>query len=155
MISQAFILCLTSALHRCWALQVFSSLSVVLFAVIGFITVFCSHFIDGRTCFSYLWQQFSFLDKLENHVKWLPCHHGMARTQVADGGDSLQIWRVAANILNKKSLRADRGWSSSLGVRRGLATPHRKTYCMLRNVLDCWRGLVNAVTNFKFLAPRR
>jgi hypothetical protein len=36
-----------------------------------------------------------------NHVKWVPCHHGMARPQVADGGEGLQIWRVAANILNK------------------------------------------------------
>jgi hypothetical protein len=25
----------------------------------------------------------------------------MARPQVADGGEGLQIWRVAANILNK------------------------------------------------------
>jgi hypothetical protein len=30
------------------------------------------------------------------HIKWVPCHHGMARPQVADGGDGLQIWRVAA-----------------------------------------------------------
>jgi hypothetical protein len=33
-----------------------------------------------------------------NHVRWVPCHHGMARPQVADGGDSLQFWKVAANI---------------------------------------------------------
>jgi hypothetical protein len=26
------------------------------------------------------------------------CHHGMARPQVADGGDGLQIWRAVANI---------------------------------------------------------
>jgi hypothetical protein len=30
------------------------------------------------------------------------CRHGMARPQVAVGGDGLQIWRVAANILNKQ-----------------------------------------------------
>jgi hypothetical protein len=53
------------------------------------------------------------------HVKWVPCHHGTARPQVAAGGDGLQIWRVAANILNKQSRTADRGWSSSLGVGRG------------------------------------
>ena len=29
------------------------------------------------------------------------------------------IWRVAGNILNKQSLTADNGWSSSLGVGRG------------------------------------
>jgi hypothetical protein len=38
---------------------------------------------------------------------------------VADRGDGLLIWRVAANILNKQSLSADKGWSSSLGVGRG------------------------------------
>jgi hypothetical protein len=48
-----------------------------------------------------------------------PFHHGMARPQVADGGDALQVWRVAANILNKQSRTADKGWSSSLGVGRG------------------------------------
>jgi hypothetical protein len=25
---------------------------------------------------------------------WVPCHHGKARPQVADGGNGLQIWRV-------------------------------------------------------------
>jgi hypothetical protein len=52
------------------------------------------------------------------HVGWVPCHHGMARPQVADGGNGLQIWRVAANILNKQSRTADKGWSSILGVGR-------------------------------------
>jgi hypothetical protein len=54
------------------------------------------------------------------HVKWVPCHHGMARPEVADGGDGLQIWRVAENILNRQSRTA---WG--LGVR--LKTAHRKT----------------------------
>jgi hypothetical protein len=57
------------------------------------------------------------------HVKWVPCHHGMVRPQVADGGDGLQIWSVAANVLNKQSRTADRGWSSSLGVGRGANNP--------------------------------
>jgi hypothetical protein len=47
------------------------------------------------------------------HLRWVPCHHGMARPQVTDGGDGFQIWRVAANILNKQSRTTDRGWSSS------------------------------------------
>jgi hypothetical protein len=54
-----------------------------------------------------------------SHVRWVPYHHGMARPKVADGGESLQIWRVAANMLNKQSGRADRGWSSSSGIGRG------------------------------------
>jgi hypothetical protein len=56
----------------------------------------------------------------------VPCHHGTARPQVADGGDGLQIWRVATNILNKQSRTADNGWSSSLMSGMGLTTPYRK-----------------------------
>jgi hypothetical protein len=52
-------------------------------------------------------------------VKWVPCHHGKARPQVADGGEGLQIWRVAANILNNKSQTDDKGWPSSLGLGGG------------------------------------
>jgi hypothetical protein len=47
-----------------------------------------------------------------------PCHDGMARPQVVDGGDGLQIWRVAVNVLSKKSRRTEKGWSFSLGVGR-------------------------------------
>jgi hypothetical protein len=32
---------------------------------------------------------------------------------------ALQVWMVAANILNKQSRTADNGWSSSFGVGRG------------------------------------
>jgi hypothetical protein len=39
----------------------------------------------------------------------------MVRPPVADGGDGFQIWRVAANIMNKQSKAAVKGWSSSLG----------------------------------------
>jgi hypothetical protein len=56
---------------------------------------------------------------LSIHVRWVPCHHGMARPQVADREDTLQIWRVATNILNKQSRTADKGWPSTLGVGRG------------------------------------
>jgi hypothetical protein len=50
-------------------------------------------------------------DKCKNvsNMRWVPCHNGMARRWVADGEDGLQIWRVAANILNKQSRRADKG----------------------------------------------
>jgi hypothetical protein len=59
---------------------------------------------------------FKTYDLFQLNVKWASCHHGMARPQVVDGGDGLQIWRVAANILNKQSLTADKVWSSSLGL---------------------------------------
>jgi hypothetical protein len=49
----------------------------------------------------------------------------MARPQVADG-EGLQIWRVAANILNKQSRQPTRGGPSAWGLGVGLTTPHRK-----------------------------
>ena len=51
-----------------------------------------------------------------------PCHHGMARPQVADRGRP-PIRRVVANKLNKQSRTADEGWSSSLVVGRGANNP--------------------------------
>jgi hypothetical protein len=61
------------------------------------------------------------------HIRWVPCHHGMAQPQVVDGEDILQIWRVAANVLNKQSGTVDKRWSSSFGVLgMRLPTPHRK-----------------------------
>jgi hypothetical protein len=56
----------------------------------------------------------------------------VARPRVADRGDGLQIWRVAANILNEQSRTADSGWSSSLGVGRWVTTLPRKTQYLLR-----------------------
>jgi hypothetical protein len=58
----------------------------------------------------------------------------MARPQVADGGEGLQIWRVAVNILNKQSRTADNGWSSSSEVGQGITAPHHKKTSMLQNV---------------------
>jgi hypothetical protein len=55
------------------------------------------------------------------HVGWTPCHHGMARPQVAD--EVLQLRRVAASIFSKQSRTADKGWSSSLEVGRGANNP--------------------------------
>jgi len=48
-----------------------------------------------------------------------PCHHGIACPRAADGGDGLQIWRIAVNVLNKQLRTADKGDSSSFGVGRG------------------------------------
>jgi hypothetical protein len=38
-----------------------------------------------------------------------PCHDDMERPRVADGGDGLYMWRVAANTFNKQSRTADKG----------------------------------------------
>jgi hypothetical protein len=48
----------------------------------------------------------------------------MARPQVADRGDSLHMWRVAANILN--SGQPTRGGSPVLALGVGLINPRRK-----------------------------
>jgi hypothetical protein len=53
------------------------------------------------------------------NVKWVRFHHHMACPQVADGGDGLQVSRVAANILKKQSQTANKGWSSSLEIWHG------------------------------------
>jgi hypothetical protein len=52
-----------------------------------------------------------------------PCHHGMASSGFADGGDGLQIRGVAANILNKQSRTADNWWCSSLVAGREVNNP--------------------------------
>jgi len=53
------------------------------------------------------------------HYKWALLHFSMARPQVAVGGDGLQTWTVDADmsILSKESRTADKGRSSSFGVR--------------------------------------
>jgi hypothetical protein len=43
------------------------------------------------------------------HVKWVPCHHSIARPPVVEGEHDLQIWRVVVNILNKQLRTADKG----------------------------------------------
>jgi hypothetical protein len=50
----------------------------------------------------------------------------MVCLQTADGGESLEIWRAAANILNKQSQTAEKEWSSSSGVGQMPTTPHHK-----------------------------
>ena len=50
------------------------------------------------------------------------------------------LWKVAANILNKQSRTADKGWSSIWGLDEGLTTPRRKN----QNV-KCYTGTIKAV----------
>jgi hypothetical protein len=42
---------------------------------------------------------------MRSHVRWVHFHEGMARPQVADGGDGLQMWRVTENVLNKHTVK--------------------------------------------------
>jgi len=58
-------------------------------------------------------------------IKWVPVTTawGVFRLRMEE---RLPVWRVAANILNKQSRTADKGWSSNLGLGEVLATPQRK-----------------------------
>jgi hypothetical protein len=58
------------------------------------------------------------MQHLSLHVTWVPCHHGMARPQVADGGRAPDTEGSCEYI--KQSWTTDKGWSSSLGVGRGV-----------------------------------
>jgi hypothetical protein len=74
-----------------------------------------------------------------NRSTFSPCHHGMARPRVADGGDSLQIWRAAANILNIQPRKADSGGPPASGLDERLTAPHHKKpacYEMLHRASD-------------------
>jgi hypothetical protein len=65
--------------------------------------------------------------------------HSASRPRVADGGDGLQIWKVAGYILNKQLRTAVKGWSSNLRLDDWLTTPHRKKkacYEMLHSASD-------------------
>jgi hypothetical protein len=66
----------------------------------------------------YHYQVLVYVDTIR-HVKWVPYHHGMAHPQVAIKGDGLQIWKVAANILNKQSQTADKGSPPAWGLEGG------------------------------------
>jgi hypothetical protein len=74
----------------------------------------------------------------------------MARPQVPDRGDTLQIWRVAANITNKHSLTADKCGppASGLGVVLRTYTEIRwggVRWINLAQNMDRWKALVNIV----------
>ena len=66
-----------------------------------------------RPCVSLL---FTFM-KGKWRDKWVPFNTAL-RVLWLRMEERPPVWRVAANILNKKSRIADKGWSSSLGVGR-------------------------------------
>jgi hypothetical protein len=61
---------------------------------------------------------------------------------VAYEENGLQIWRVAANILNKQSRTDDKGGGGlpAWGLGVGLTTPHRKKISLLQKFTRKWTG---------------
>jgi len=55
----------------------------------------------------------------------------MARPQVVDGGDGLQILGVAANISDESRGQPKRGGPLAWGLDEVLTTPHRKRKSLL------------------------
>jgi hypothetical protein len=56
---------------------------------------------------------------------------------------------VAANILNKQSRTADKEWSASLGVGRGAASPHRKSFSIFTKCFKVPRTWTDSLVRFK------
>jgi hypothetical protein len=72
-----------------------------------------------------------------------PGHHIIACPWIVDGGDSLQIWRVTPNRLNKQLQVAERDGPPAWRLGMGLTTPHhKKTACyrMSHGALDLENG---------------
>jgi hypothetical protein len=63
----------------------------------------------------------------------------VARPQAEDGGDGLQLRRVAANILKNSRGQPTCGGPPACGLGGGLKNPHRKTSNLLLNVLKSFR----------------
>jgi hypothetical protein len=105
------------------------------FVLIIFLSLICRYSRDFFTYWYYnrmLYKLIKICVRSNSHVRWDPCHNIMVRPQVVDGGVAFQVWRVAANILNKKSRAADKEWSSSLGVGRGANNSSPKEISLLR-----------------------
>jgi hypothetical protein len=68
----------------------------------------------------------------------------MARPQVEDGGDVLQIWRVAANMLNKQSRKAGKSWSYLREIGWG-----GMDWIDVAHDRDQWRTLVKMEMNLR------
>jgi hypothetical protein len=69
----------------------------------------------------------------------ITAEHWHGTSQVMDGWDGIQIWRVAVSILNKQSWTDDKGAPPAWRVGEGLTTPHHKNpacYEMLQRAAE-------------------
>jgi hypothetical protein len=72
-----------------------------------------SNFLCQPTCLLSVWRYYSLMWKSLVSLSLSPQHGVSSGCGWRNG---LQIWRVAASILNTQSRTADKGWSSSFGV---------------------------------------
>jgi hypothetical protein len=71
-------------------------------------------------------------------------HHGVARLQLADVGDGLQIWKVAENIYRICSrVKATRGGPPVSASGEGQIIPHCKSHTKPRNRLTVLNTVMN------------
>jgi hypothetical protein len=82
-------------------------------------------------------------------LSWSHFHHGTTRPHFADGREGLQIRGIAANILNKQSRTAEKGWASSLELGGGLTTPHLKKKQRVTKCYTVHRTRVNSLERLK------
>jgi hypothetical protein len=75
------------------------------------------------------------------YIAWTPCHVGPLSPRKAwrilslqMETDGLQLWRSAANTLNKQWQTADRGCASSLEVGRGSNNPSPQKISLLQKI---------------------
>jgi hypothetical protein len=79
---------------------------------------------------------------------WVPCHHGMALSVVPDGGDGLEMWRVAACSLHERvidtrclSTPAVGRWANNTSPEGNLTcykALHRTSYLRNGNGFEFW-----------------
>jgi hypothetical protein len=70
---------------------------------------------------------------METNVKFVS-YNDTARSEAAGWWDGLLMWKAAEGVLNSEPWKAERGWSSSLGVGGWLKTLHYKINHILWNV---------------------
>jgi hypothetical protein len=58
----------------------------------------------------------------------------MALRRVVDGGNGLEAWKEAANMLVRQSGTVDNRWYSSLGAARGVKISNFENSSLSRNV---------------------
>jgi hypothetical protein len=76
----------------------------------------------------------SFVGRSPSEVGSLSPQHGASSG--CGWRNGLQLWRLAANILNKQSWTDNKEWSSSLGVGRRATNLHHKNKLVTKNLTE-------------------